>query len=157
MIFVPIGLFIYGWAAEGHVHWIVPMLGAAIFAFGMLIAYVCIQIFHRGSGSQSLQICVQTYLVDSFVDYSASALAAAIVLRSIFGAIFSIVGANLYQSLGYGWYFGFLRLLLIFSHLLQGNKCTGVYFDSSITHSGVILGIRSTDASTKICWMTDIC
>ncbi|KAF7312275.1 MFS domain-containing protein [Mycena indigotica] len=87
MFFVPVGLFIYGWSAQFHKHWAVTLLGAAIFAFGMLMAYVCIQ----------------TYLTDSFVEFAASALAATIVLRSIFGAVFSIVGAKLYQRLGYGW------------------------------------------------------
>ncbi|KAF7316844.1 MFS domain-containing protein [Mycena chlorophos] len=87
MLFVPIGLFIYGWAAQFQKHWAIPLLGAGIFAFGMLLAYVCIQ----------------TYLTDSFAQFAASALAATIVLRSVFGAIFSIVGAKLYERLGYGW------------------------------------------------------
>jgi len=87
MLIVPAGLFMYGWAAEAHVHFIVPLIGAAIFAFGMLVTY----------------ICIQTYLVDAFQQYAASALAATIVLRSIFGAVFSIIGTDLYQSLGYGW------------------------------------------------------
>jgi len=87
MLFVPIGLFIYGWAAHFQTNFIVPLLGAAVFAFGMLMTYVCIQ----------------TYLVDAFVEYAASALAATIILRSIFGAIFSVIGAKLYERLGYGW------------------------------------------------------
>ncbi|KAJ7364004.1 major facilitator superfamily domain-containing protein [Mycena albidolilacea] len=87
MIFVPAGLFIYGWSAQFQTHFMVPLLGAAIFAFGMLITY----------------ICIQTYLVDAFAEYAASALAATIILRSICGAVFSIVGAKLYERLGYGW------------------------------------------------------
>ncbi|KAI0916858.1 hypothetical protein AcW1_007807 [Taiwanofungus camphoratus] len=87
MMIVPGGLFMYGWSAQAHTHFIVPLIGACIFAFGMLITY----------------ICVQTYLVDAFPQYAASALAATIVLRSIFGAIFSIFGTRLYVSLGYGW------------------------------------------------------
>ena len=49
------------------------------------------------------QVCIQTYLVDAFPQYAASAIAAIIVLRCIFGTILSIFGAKLYESLGYGW------------------------------------------------------
>jgi hypothetical protein len=33
---LPIGLFIYGWTIQYHVHWIVPMIGVVIFAFGLM-------------------------------------------------------------------------------------------------------------------------
>ncbi|OCH85958.1 MFS general substrate transporter [Obba rivulosa] len=87
MLLTPGGLFMYGWTAHAQLPFIVPLIGAGIFAFGMLITY----------------ICIQTYLVDAFGEYAASALAATIVLRSIGGALLSIFGANLYKSLGYGW------------------------------------------------------
>jgi hypothetical protein len=35
-ITLPIGLFLYGWTIQYHVHWIVPMLGVVIFAFGLM-------------------------------------------------------------------------------------------------------------------------
>lgn len=87
MAIVPCGLIIFAWTAENHLHWILPLLGAAIFAVGMLMAFVCIQ----------------TYLVDVYGEYSASALAAMITTRSVGSCIFSIVGFQLYASLGYGW------------------------------------------------------
>ncbi|TFK34080.1 major facilitator superfamily domain-containing protein [Crucibulum laeve] len=87
MFIIPIGLFLFGWSANAHLHFMIPLLGACIFAFGMLMTY----------------ICIQTYLVDAFQDYAASALAATIVLRSIFGAVFSIIGEDLYKHYGYGW------------------------------------------------------
>ncbi|OCH92437.1 MFS general substrate transporter [Obba rivulosa] len=87
MLIIPVGLFMYGWTAQAQTHFILPLIGATIFAFGALIAYTCIQ----------------TYLVDTFGKYAASALAACVLVRSIGGALFSIFGANLYQSLGYGW------------------------------------------------------
>lgn len=40
MMIVPGGLFMYGWSAQAHTHFIVPLIGACIFAFGMLITYV---------------------------------------------------------------------------------------------------------------------
>ena len=37
---VPIGLFLYGWPAEKHVHWIVPIIGTAFLGCGMLTMMV---------------------------------------------------------------------------------------------------------------------
>jgi hypothetical protein len=106
MLLVPGGLLLFGWTAEAHTHFILPLLGACIFAFGMFMAYVrCLLSSTSDSFTDTTlgQICIQTYLVDAFTEYAASALAATIVLRCIFGAIFSIVGTQLYKSLGYGW------------------------------------------------------
>ncbi|KAF7945542.1 hypothetical protein EAE96_010309 [Botrytis aclada] len=87
MIILPIGLIIFAWSAQYRVHWAVPLLGAAIFSTGSILGFVCIQV----------------YLVDIFGNFAASALATTILLRSIVGCIFSIVGFKLYVSLGYGW------------------------------------------------------
>jgi multidrug resistance protein len=42
--FVPISLFWYGWAAEKHVHWIVPIIGMVPFGIGMMGIFVPIQV-----------------------------------------------------------------------------------------------------------------
>lgn len=42
-LLVPIGLFIYGWTAEKHTHWIGPNIGAAIFAAGTIMSFQSIQ------------------------------------------------------------------------------------------------------------------
>ena len=66
--FIPIGLFWYGWSAQAAIHWIMPVLGTMWFGLGMV----------------SIFIAIQNYLVDVF-RFAASALAAATVLRSLFG------------------------------------------------------------------------
>jgi hypothetical protein len=66
---IPVGLFWYGWSAQARIHWIMPNIGAAIFGAG---AIICFQ-------------CMQTYIVDSYVRYAASGVAAAVVLRSLAG------------------------------------------------------------------------
>jgi hypothetical protein len=38
--FIPLALFWYGWTAEKHDHWILPILGTACLGIGMLIAFV---------------------------------------------------------------------------------------------------------------------
>jgi hypothetical protein len=37
---LPIGLFWYGWSAEKHVHWIMPLIGTAIFGCGLMAVFV---------------------------------------------------------------------------------------------------------------------
>lgn len=84
---VPIGLFLYGWSAQYHTHWIVPNIGAAIFAAGVIIGFQCIQ----------------TYIVDSYTRFAASAVGAATVLRSLAGFGFPLFAPYMYAKLEYGW------------------------------------------------------
>ncbi|CAL8576335.1 hypothetical protein XPA_002222 [Xanthoria parietina] len=86
-VLVPTGLFIYAWTAQYNTHWIGPNIGAAIFAAGAI------------AGFQS----VQTYLVDAYTRFAASAIAAATVLRSLAGFGFPLFAPYMYDKLGYGW------------------------------------------------------
>jgi len=83
--FVPVGLFWYGWSAAAKIHWIMPIIGTAIFGFGLMTTFLPIQL----------------YLVDSF-RYAASAVAAASVFRSFFGFLFPLFGTQMYAALGNG-------------------------------------------------------
>jgi len=61
-------------------------------------------------------MCIQTYLIDAFTIYAASAIAANTVLRSIFGAFLPLAGLDMYNALGLGWgnsLLGFVALALI--------------------------------------------
>lgn len=86
-IILPIGLFIYGWTAEYHVHWIVCIIGTGLFGFGLLLSFMPVQL----------------YLVEAYTIYAASAIATNTVVRSLFGAILPLASQRLYDSLGYGW------------------------------------------------------
>ncbi|KAK4608916.1 Efflux pump vrtL [Fulvia fulva] len=86
-VMVPVGLFIYGWTAQYHTHWIGPNIGTAIFAAGNQLVF---------------QNC-QTYLVDSYTRYAASAIAATAVFRSLGGFAFPLFAPYMYNALGYGW------------------------------------------------------
>lgn len=46
-IFVPVGLFWYGWTAEIKTHWIVPIIGTALLGIGIVIAYVSSMIIYQ--------------------------------------------------------------------------------------------------------------
>ncbi|KAL8863555.1 MAG: hypothetical protein Q9178_000236 [Gyalolechia marmorata] len=86
-VLVPIGLFIYAWTSQYHTHWVGPNIGVAIFAAGAI------------AGFQS----VQTYLVDAYTRFAASAIAAATVLRSLAGFGFPLFAPYMYDKLDYGW------------------------------------------------------
>ncbi|KAI5927548.1 MFS general substrate transporter [Camillea tinctor] len=86
-ILLPAGLFIYGWTAEYHVHWIAPIIGMALVGIGNIIIFMSIVL----------------YLIDAFTVYSASALAANTVIRSLGGAFLPLAGLSLFARLGVGW------------------------------------------------------
>ncbi|KAI1284329.1 major facilitator superfamily domain-containing protein [Xylaria sp. FL0933] len=84
----PLGCFLYGWTAQYHVHWIVPIIGT----------------FFVGFGSLFVLIPAQAYLVDSFgAEASASALAANLIIRAPFGSLLALAAPPLYAQLGLGW------------------------------------------------------
>lgn len=98
-ILSPIGLFWYGWSAQHHLHWIMPNIGVCIFCAGMIVAHQC----------------MQTYIVDSYARYAASATAATVALRSLAGFGFPLFAPYIYRKLDYGWgnsVLGFLALVL---------------------------------------------
>jgi multidrug resistance protein len=86
-VMVPVGLLLYGWSAQNRLHWIVPNIGTAIFAAGNQLVF---------------QNC-QTYIVDSYTRYAASAIAATAVFRSLGGFAFPLFAHQMYSVLGYGW------------------------------------------------------
>ncbi|KAM0252337.1 hypothetical protein ACHAQJ_007775 [Trichoderma viride] len=87
VVSLPLGLILYGWAAEYKVVWPVVDIGAAIFALGTVVV------------SQTLL----AYQLDEFVEHGASAGAAARVLSYILGFAFPTFAPKLYDQLGYGW------------------------------------------------------
>ncbi|KAH6648263.1 major facilitator superfamily domain-containing protein [Truncatella angustata] len=84
---LPVGLFIYGWATDKVVHWIVPMIGVVIFTAGLM----------------GVMMSVQNYLLDTYPKYAASTTAALTVLRSLLGALLPLGGLQMYNTLGLGW------------------------------------------------------
>ncbi|TVY33169.1 putative efflux pump [Lachnellula subtilissima] len=83
----PLGLFMYGWAADKLVQWVVVDIGVAIMAFGMQIG----------------DTALQAYVIDSYPDYTSSASAATQFLRSLAAFGFPLFAPKMYEVLGYGW------------------------------------------------------
>ncbi|GLC70796.1 MFS siderochrome iron transporter 1 [Pleodorina starrii] len=84
---IPVGLFWFAFTNSPSLPWIVSEIGTAPFGFGMVLVF----------------LSCMNYLVDSYLIYAASVLAASSVLRSIFGAVFPLFTAKMYARLGIHW------------------------------------------------------
>ncbi|KAK4047042.1 hypothetical protein OIO90_006325 [Microbotryomycetes sp. JL221] len=86
MLLFPVGVLVWAWTAEAQTHWIVPLIGSYILAFGLMLAFNSIQ----------------NFIVDAFVPFSAAAMAAATFMRSLVGCVLPIFSDSLFINLGYG-------------------------------------------------------
>lgn len=86
-IALPIGLFWFSWTNGPNVHWIVSIIASVPFGFGMVL------IFNS----------ITNYLIDTYVIYTASVMAASSIIRSLFGAAFPLFTSYMYQNLGIHW------------------------------------------------------
>ncbi|RGP67651.1 mfs-multidrug-resistance transporter [Fusarium sporotrichioides] len=84
---IPIGLFWFAWTSFESVHWIVPIIGTVFFAWGLVLVFMALL----------------NYLIDSYVVFAASVMAANSALRSLFGAAFPLFTKQMYQNLGIHW------------------------------------------------------
>lgn len=97
---LPIGLFWFAWTNDPSVHWLVSVSAGTLFGFGMVLLYMSLT----------------NYLVDAYLGYAASALAASTVLRSVAGAAFPLFTNRMYDRLGIHWASsvpGFLALVFV--------------------------------------------
>jgi DHA1 family multidrug resistance protein-like MFS transporter len=82
------GLFWFGWSGyRADIHWIVPTLSGLLTGFGLLSIFL-----------QSLN-----YLVDAYLMFAASAIAANTFLRSLAGAGFPLFSQYMFAALHVNW------------------------------------------------------
>lgn len=99
-LLIPISFFLYGWTAYNRVHWIVPIISLVPFGFGLMGIFAPLQ----------------TYMIDCFPQFAASAIAGMTALRCLFGALLPLAGPTMYETLGLGWgnsLLGFLAVAFI--------------------------------------------
>ncbi|CAF1472609.1 unnamed protein product [Adineta steineri] len=84
---LPIGLFWFAWTNYPSIHFMASISAGVPFGFGMLLVF----------------LALMNYLIDTYVIYAASVLAANSVLRSLFGAIFPLFTTQMYHNLGIHW------------------------------------------------------
>lgn len=85
--FVPMGLFIFAWTSYPRLSWVGP----------------CLAGFPTGVGFILLYNSANNYIVDSYLHFAASALAAKTFVRSIWGAVVPLFTIQMYHRLGYQW------------------------------------------------------
>lgn len=83
-----VGILWFGWSGyRESVHWIVPTLSGILTGFGLMSIFL-----------QSLN-----YLVDAYLMFAASAIAANTFLRSLFGAGFPLFATYMFNGMGIEW------------------------------------------------------
>ncbi|GAB1203270.1 hypothetical protein APSETT445_001899 [Aspergillus pseudonomiae] len=86
-VVLAIGMMWFGWSAQVHAHFMVPIVGSGVVGLGIVAGF----------------LVVQFYIVDAFEIYAASALAANNLIRAIIAALLPLSGPAMYDRLGYGW------------------------------------------------------
>ncbi len=86
ILLVAAGLFMYGWSAQARTLWLPANIGAAIFSIGAALTFASIQ----------------TYIMDSYPLFTASAIGATAVLRSLSGFGLPLFVPAMYNKLGHG-------------------------------------------------------
>ncbi|KAL9076694.1 MAG: hypothetical protein Q9157_003563 [Trypethelium eluteriae] len=86
-LLVPIGLLWFGWSMRKSVYWLVPVLGTVPIGAGLILNLVP----------------AQTYFIDAYTRFAASAIAANTIVRSLVGGVLPLAGQPMYTKLGYGW------------------------------------------------------
>lgn len=84
---VPIGLFIFAWTSYPWLTWVGPCLAGLPCGIGFVIIYNS----------------ANNYIVDSYLHFAASALAAKTFVRSIWGGCVPLFTIQMYHRLGYQW------------------------------------------------------
>ena len=94
---IPLGLFWFAWTALPPIHWISGIIAGIPFGLGLV----------------PLFLGITSHLTDCYGKYSASALAANAVLRSLFGAVFPLCSRQMYERLGTAWATSLLGFLAV--------------------------------------------
>lgn len=85
-ICIPISLFVFGWTARADIHWIFPVIGAAIYLPGIYLMFQGILI----------------YLSMSYPQDAGSILAVNDLFRSTVASFFPLFGSTFFKNLGVG-------------------------------------------------------
>ncbi|VVT44573.1 uncharacterized protein SAPINGB_P000461 [Magnusiomyces paraingens] len=114
----PIGLFWFFWTANyaDHVHWIVPTISGIFTGFGLM----------------GIMVPSMNYIVDAYLWFAASALAALTFLRSMFGASAPLFADFMFDRIHLNWSGLLLGLLAVamapvpYLFFAYGKKIRGV-------------------------------
>jgi hypothetical protein len=97
---LPAGLFWFGWTSSPHIHWFPQVLAGVPIGCGILV------IFMQGLN----------YIIDVYLMFANSAIAANTLMRSSVGGGFPLFAAQMYHNLGVNWassVLGFITVAMI--------------------------------------------
>ncbi|GMK57182.1 hypothetical protein CspeluHIS016_0400160 [Cutaneotrichosporon spelunceum] len=141
-IVIIIGLAGFAATDGPNVHWIAPIIFGVPFGMGMVVLF----------------LSCMGYLVDVYVIYAASVLAANSVLRSLFGAAFPLFTKPMYDKLGVHWAAalpGFLALAcapfpFLFYRYGARIRAKGKYASEAARIYAQIIAARKAAQSTDV-------
>lgn len=82
------GLFWFGWTGyTGRILWVAPVFSGLFTGFGIF----------------ALFLSLINYLVDAYLMFAASALAANTFMRSLFGGVFPLFATYMFENMGIEW------------------------------------------------------
>ncbi|KAH8812197.1 synaptic vesicle transporter [Xylogone sp. PMI_703] len=97
---LPAGLFWFGWTSDPHITWVPQVIAGVPIGFGVIV------IFMQGLN----------YIIDVYMKFANSALAANALLRSAFGGAFPLFAVQMFHKLGVNWaasLLGFLTAAMV--------------------------------------------
>lgn len=99
-VLLPIGLFWFGWTSSPNISWVPQVIAGVPIGMGILV------IFMQGLN----------YIIDVYMMFANSALAANTVVRSALGGAFPLFATQMYHNLGVDWassVLGFIAIAMI--------------------------------------------
>ncbi|EPS32860.1 hypothetical protein PDE_07821 [Penicillium oxalicum 114-2] len=99
-VLLPIGLFWFGWTSDPNIHWAPQVIAGIPIGMGILV------IFMQGLN----------YIIDVYMMFANSAIAANTLIRSALGGAFPLFATQMYTNLGVDWassVLGFITIAMI--------------------------------------------
>ncbi|KAL3483550.1 putative florfenicol exporter [Aspergillus germanicus] len=112
VVFVPMGLLLYGWLVERQVQWVAPLVGAFLFGLGLML----------------VTSTVMPFLVDVIPGVGASVVADLNLVRNLLAAVGTVVSPIAAASIGYGWW---MTILAAFCASATGCVVVVVWMERS--------------------------
>ncbi|RFU26249.1 hypothetical protein B7463_g10086, partial [Scytalidium lignicola] len=96
-LLMPVGLFWFAWTSNPHIIWVPQVMSTTVIGAGIMLIFI-----------QGI-----TYIVDVYLIFSNSAVAANTMMRGIAASAFPLFATQMYHRLGVAWASSFLAFLTL--------------------------------------------
>ena len=113
---LPIGLFWFAWTSSPHITWVPQVIAGIPIGAGILMIFLqYVSLFDITSQFFALTQYPRglSYIIDVYLMYANSAIAANSILRSMAGGGFPLFAVQLYNNLGVPWATSLLGFLTV--------------------------------------------